>query len=229
MPSILGGYPGAVVTDDMRGRALKETEEIANKLEVMRRRLELPQTADVLGMLHVMYDDRLARIVEDEDAKQHEREPLAISGANMNLTNFGGLGGELQPSMTQMPFPPTVAHRIPMPMLSTDKLGKPHKIKPGEIFEVTTRPQICAFRPEEIEINDEPSGWEILDIRVGNRSQTARQGVLPGKHFSRGGICSRLVLDTLLTAMDFTIVARYIGSAQEGLVFDATIVGSSAS
>jgi hypothetical protein len=149
----------------------------------------------------------------------------------MNLVG----GGEAQPLPPWMTSPPPIpmmpvslhpACRLPLPVLSTDKLGKPHRIKPGEVFEVISRPQVHAFRPEEMEINVAPEDWEILDLRVGNRSQAARQGTLLGKHFAHGGICTRLALETVQTAMDFTIVARYIGSNKDGAVFDATVVGS---
>ena len=79
-----------------------------------------------------------------------------------------------------------------------------------------------------MEINVDPEDRELIDISVGNRSQAARQGVIPGKHFAHGGICTRLVLETLQTAMDFGITARYIGKNPEGLVFDMTVAGSAA-
>ena len=118
-----------VINEDMRAKALKQTEDIVGKLEVIRKRLELPQTADVLSMLAVVHDDRLARIIDEEEAK---REPASdrdyLGGAD--VANLVG------------------AHRIPMAILSTDKLGKPHRIEPGEIFRSSRVPNgsRCASR-----------------------------------------------------------------------------------
>lgn len=121
------------------------------------------------------------------------------------------------------------SHRLPMEMRSLGNDLRPVRIRPGEVYGVTVRPQWLAYRVEEIEIDGDSSRWRVHGIRVGNQSQLA--GVvapIPGERFRKGGIMSELRLDTCQTAMDFTLEVEYVGSLAEGEVFEATLVGLAA-
>ena len=123
--------------------------------------------------------------------------------------------------------------RLPITMRSEDRYYDPMKIKPGKdsegrYFRVIARPQVLAFRPEDIAIHGDRSRWKIHDILVGNRSQFAgrRDVPAPGTEFGPGGVCERLRLETAMTAMDIVLVVEYVGPEIDGEVFEATMVGT---
>jgi hypothetical protein len=241
----------------MRVIALKETGALVGKLEEMRKHLELPQSTDMLAFLAAILDNRLAQLLDNAYHKQLDAETKAMedrvaSGAPMMTPDqvkaavgcwgMSGVEGtldgvDLVPSGTgcrphlvsrdHLDHPPSTT-RESLSFESTDKTYKPHRIKPGEIFTVTARPQRRAFRIEEIEIDHaKPDDWEVLDVMVGRRSQRANAGPpIPGRHFAKGGICSSMIFDTAQTAMDIDLIVRYIGANPEGEVFEATAVGT---
>jgi hypothetical protein len=105
-------------------------------------------------------------------------------------------------------------------MMSSDR------IKPGQVFSVFGRPQLCAYRVKEIEIDGDPSRWRVHDIKVGNRpqGQQAFRHPIPGERFRKGGIMSDLRLEACQTTMDFVMEVEYVGPLAEGEVFEATLV-----
>ena len=119
--------------------------------------------------------------------------------------------------------------RMPMEMRSLGSDYRPVCIRPGEVYEVTVRPQWLAYRVEEIEIDGDPGRWRVHDIRVGNRPQLAGTvAPIPGERFRKGGIMSELRLETCQTAMDFVLSVEYVGPIADGEVFEATLVGLAA-
>lgn len=187
----------ADIPEELRERALKRTADVLRKIDEVRRNLELP-----VEQLPVVIETYRAVVVallfEEERAKLAERTT-----------------------------------RLPMTMRSEDKTCQPMKIRPGKDIDgkwssVVVRPQVIAFRPEDIAIHGDRSRWVVHDILVGNRSQFAgKRGPAPGTEFGPGGILEHMRLETLQTAMDFTIVVEYVGPEPDGEVFEATIVGLS--
>lgn len=117
--------------------------------------------------------------------------------------------------------------RLPMTMRSENRDRGPMKILPTQKVEVIVRPQTCVYRVENLAIHGDPSRWVVHDIKVGNRSQfAAKHGPTRGTEFGVGGILEQMKLETLHTAMDFSIIAEYVGPVEEGEVFEATIVGT---
>lgn len=101
-----------------------------------------------------------------------------------------------------------------------------HKIASDVVTEIQTRPS-DPFRPMRIVICGDASRWIVEDVLVGNRSQTANAGPIPGTAFGIHGCEFRT--DTVQTAMDFKIRVRYIGPVEGGEPFVAYAVGPIAS
>lgn len=58
-------------------------------------------------------------------------------------------------------------------------------LQPGEVTQITARPQRCPFRPRQLWIaRDVASRIAIHDIKIGNRSQFAQSGDVPGDVFA---------------------------------------------
>ena len=51
----------------------------------------------------------------------------------------------------------------------------------------------------------------INDVTIGNRSQFAQSGALPGDMFANNSIDSFVTFETAQTAMDVTMIVTYIG------------------
>lgn len=98
---------------------------------------------------------------------------------------------------------------------------------PGQRVEIVARPQSIAMRPERIVISQNAADFLIHDIRVGNRSQLAQEGVLPGDVFAAEAVDTFVAFETIQTAMDFTIIVEYVGTNPEGEVFNAVVFGVS--
>ncbi len=92
--------------------------------------------------------------------------------------------------------------------------------------EILARPS-DPFRPERIVICGDPSRWIVDDVLVGNRSQTANAGPMPGTAFAIPGCEFRT--DTVQTAMEFKLRVRYVGPVEGGEPFVAYAVGPIAS
>jgi hypothetical protein len=119
--------------------------------------------------------------------------------------------------------------RLPITLRSETRDYQPMKVTPGKQVDVIVRPQVIAFRPEDLAITGDRSRWVVHDIKIGNRSQFAgKRGPAPGIEFGPGGILEHLRLETAQTAMDITIVLEYVGPEADGEVFEATMVGLAA-
>lgn len=146
--------------------------------------------------------------------------------------------------MAAMPKPATAKREV-LP-LCTDKL-----VRPGEIAEITARPQRVAFRPERFFVSDAcaeykgpwwkrlwpwykapqslgASDWLIHDIKIGNRSQFAQAGTIPADMFRSSAIDSFVSFDTAQTAMDVKVLVQYVGACPKGQRFFASMLGTSA-
>lgn len=123
-------------------------------------------------------------------------------------------------------------------------------IRPGQTAQITARPQRVAFRPERFYVsNASPeykgpwwkrlspwykaplcngaADWIINDIQIGNRSQFAQAGDVPGDMFSTNAIDSFVSFETAQTAMDIKLVVTYIGPARTGACFYGSMIGTS--
>ena len=103
----------------------------------------------------------------------------------------------------------------------------PYKIKPGERRQITARPQRVAFRPERLTIEN-AERWIVHDFKIGNRSQFAQSGDVPGSIFDARIADATLSFETAQTAMDVTFDVTYIGPNAEGEQFLATVTGTAA-
>jgi hypothetical protein len=188
----------ADISEEMREKALKRTADILRKIDEVRRTAEL--APEQLPIVVDIYGKVVGALIAEA-----AREEMA--------------------QRTQ---------RLPMTMRSEDKVGEPLKIKRGKgsdghYHRVVARPQVIAYRVEDIAIHGDRSRWVVHDIVVGNRSQfAAKRGPAIGTEFGPGGILEHMKLETLQTAMDFTLVVEYVGPEIDGEVFEATVVGLSA-
>lgn len=97
----------------------------------------------------------------------------------------------------------------------------------GATVAVTSAPQVI-FRPERFFI---PAvfgpGIGVVDIKVGNRSQLANPGILPGSIFGENAVGVRLSCDTAQPAQDVTMLVKdlsglggtFVGAAVGTAVF----------
>jgi hypothetical protein len=69
------------------------------------------------------------------------------------------------------------------------------------------------------------AAWLINDISIGNRSQFAQAGSLPGDMFSSSSIDSFVSFDTCQTAMDVTVSVTYEGDIPAGCPFYGSMLG----
>ena len=122
--------------------------------------------------------------------------------------------------------PPTMANRQVLPMTTSGT----SPIPAGSSAQITSRPQRVAFRPERVFVSDTGGGaanWVINDITIGNRSQFAQAGPLPGDMFSNVAIDSFVTFETAQTAMDITMIVTY-NAAEGSSVFYGAIIGTAA-
>jgi len=106
-------------------------------------------------------------------------------------------------------------------------------VLPDQSVQLTVRPQALAFRPERFFISaaGTPGGaadWIVEEIRIGNRSQFAQAAAVPGDMFSSAAIDAYVSFETCQTAMDITVVVRYVGTNPEGAIFYGAFVGVAA-
>lgn len=115
---------------------------------------------------------------------------------------------------------PGRADRIVLPMSSSSNVTASATI--------TARPQNVAYRPERIILGGTPGNWTINDIKVGNRSQLAQAGELPGEAFANTAVDTYVSFETVQTAMDFVIQVTFIGTNSAGEQFKAAVFGTAA-
>jgi hypothetical protein len=124
-----------------------------------------------------------------------------------------------------------ISSRMPMKIGSCDELGRPIKVVPKAMAKIITRPQWCAYRVEDIEIQGDRSRWLVHDIEVGNHSQILgrrTRGPIKGTELGPDGMLRQMRLETCQTAMDFTLTVEYVGPEPDGEAFDATAIGTAA-
>ncbi len=98
-------------------------------------------------------------------------------------------------------------------------------VLPNVPKEIKSRVRKVAFRPEQIVI-DGAEDWIVNEIKVGNRSQSAREGNLPGAAFSATSTLRAFSMDTVHVAMDFLLVVTYVGASPTGAPFRCGVVGT---
>jgi hypothetical protein len=106
-------------------------------------------------------------------------------------------------------------------------------ILPTQSAQITARPQRVAMRIERFFIsNAGTSGgaadWVVNDIKIGNRSQFAQSGDVPGDMFATNAIDGFVSFETAQTAMDVVVVVTYIGLNESGCPFFGSMIGTSA-
>ena len=122
-------------------------------------------------------------------------------------------------------------------------------VLPGQTALIEARPQRGAFRPERFFVSGGTpelavswwqrispwyrapvlhgaADWLINDIQIGNRSQFAQSGDLPGDMFATGAIDCAVSFDTVELAMAVKVVVTYIGAAKKGAVFYGSLLGT---
>jgi hypothetical protein len=126
--------------------------------------------------------------------------------------------------------PPTMANRQVLPM-NTGTTPVPI----ASTAQITSRPQRVAFRPERVFVSASDIGgggsaanWIVNDITIGNRSQLAQSGALPGDMFSNVAIDSFVTFETAQTAMDVVMIVTYQGATEGGTPFYGAIIGTAA-
>ncbi len=125
---------------------------------------------------------------------------------------------------------PTMANRQVLPM-NTGTTNVPQSLTAN----ITSRPQRVAFRPERVFVSAADIGgsgsaanWIVNDITIGNRSQFAQSGALPGDMFANVSIDSFVTFETAQTAMDVTMIVTYQGGTYGGTPFFGSIIGTAA-
>jgi hypothetical protein len=116
---------------------------------------------------------------------------------------------------------PSGNDRLMLPMMSN------FNVLPDVPVTVTARPRV-AFTPSWLILRN-PRNWVIHDVRIGNQSQFAQSGDIPGDEFHSGAIDSFVRFETAQPWMDVSVVASYVGTVAEGEPLHVTMVGRSKS
>ena len=131
--------------------------------------------------------------------------------------------------------PPAFARREVLPLNS----GSTGVTAPNTLI-ITSRPQRPAYRPERMFVSgpivtnsglatgEGASAWLIQDISIGNKSQFAQAGAIPGDIFANLSIDSFVSFDTVQTAMDVTVTVSYVGTSESAVSFFGGMLGTSA-
>jgi len=141
-----------------------------------------------------------------------------------------GLNGPVPRAWLREMAPPDMANRQVLPM-NTGTTPVPQ----NSTAQITSRPQRVAFRPERVFVSASDVGgggsaanWIINDITIGNRSQFAQSGALPGDMFATQAIDSFVTFETAQTAMDVVMIVTYQGATEGGTPFYGSIIGTAA-
>jgi hypothetical protein len=125
--------------------------------------------------------------------------------------------------------PPNMVNREPLPMSTgTAPVGI------GLTAQITSRPQRVGFKPERLFVSNfsldglGATAWTINDITIGNVSQLAQAGNLPGDMFANVAIDSFVTFKTAQTAMDIVLITTYNGTTDGGIPFTGAVIGLSA-
>lgn len=116
---------------------------------------------------------------------------------------------------------PTKSRKLVLPMSSTGTVAA------GASASITARPQTIAFKPQRVLVPATIApDFTIEDIKVGNKSQLAQSGSLPGEAFVQGAFDAMLDMDTVQTSQDFVLQVTNISGAPR--TFRAAIFGRAA-
>ncbi len=85
-------------------------------------------------------------------------------------------------------------------------------------------PDGYCFIPEGAVLQD-PESWVILDVKVGNRTQFAQGGDVPGVAFGACTVGCPMTIEPIYPGMGLSVVARYMGSDRDGGRFVFGVVG----
>lgn len=112
--------------------------------------------------------------------------------------------------------------RVMMPISSGDV-----SCPPGGTMRITTRPARGPVLLERIVVPDELAPFfDILDIRISNRSQFVQAGVIPATMFAQNAPDPRPIsYDAVQVAMDVELDVGYTGTDFAGMTFQATGIG----
>ena len=66
----------------------------------------------------------------------------------------------------------------------------------------------------------------VNDIKIGNKSQLAQSGDVPGACFAAGSPGTEVSFDTLQIAMDFVMIVTYVGKKKDGAPFHCSVMGT---
>ncbi len=92
--------------------------------------------------------------------------------------------------------------------------------------DVISRPQIV-FRGERLVLGERVAKYfNLIDIKVGNRSQLANSTMIPGSAFLPEARPMKLVLDTAIVGMDIALIVE--NTSRRTRTFRAVLVGSTA-
>lgn len=115
---------------------------------------------------------------------------------------------------------PTKARRLVLPMASTGTVAA------AAAATITARPQTIAFKPQRIVIPSTIApDFDILDVKVGNKSQLVQSGALPGEAFQPTLFDGEMDMDTCQTSQDF--VLQVLNVAVVARTFKAAVYGRS--
>ena len=104
-------------------------------------------------------------------------------------------------------------------------------ILPGQSVLITARPQAHEFKIDRFVISGvgTPGGaadWVVNDLRIGNISQLAQSGDLPGDLFATEAIDAFVSFGTIQPAMDVSVILTYIGPIEAGVPFFGSLGGT---
>lgn len=115
------------------------------------------------------------------------------------------------------PFKPTKVRRY--------TLGFVKPVPLGATADVTNQPQL-PFRPERIVVPSVVGGYfSILDLKIGNKSQSVASGGLPALMFSEQAVGTDLELDTAGTSQNITFTVENLDAAAAH-IFQAGLIGT---
>ena len=103
-------------------------------------------------------------------------------------------------------------------------------ILPGQSVQIAARAQTSDFRCERFMISNSgtPGGaadWIVNDIKIGNRSQFAQSGDIPGSMFATNTVDAFVAFETVRATMDVAVIVTYVGPVEVGVPFFASMVG----
>jgi hypothetical protein len=176
---------------------------------------------------------------EERERRRHEwerRQPgvpfvgmEALMGAIEAQAAKAGIFGIAPRAALVEQRPPNMVNREPLPMSTgTASVGI------GLTAQITSRPQRVGFKPERLFVSNfsldglGATAWTINDITIGNVSQLAQAGNLPGDMFANVAIDSFVTFKTAQTAMDIVLITTYNGTTDGGIPFTGAIIGLSA-